>query len=68
MNYHIYNPITFLYETTVEADSPPANSTTGNLPEQTEFYTIAFIGEQWVSVLRPAFKIVDNEIILAEDV
>lgn len=67
MKYHKYNPQTFLYETTIEADSPPANSTTGNLPEETEFYTIAFIDKQWVSVLRPTFKIVDNEIILSED-
>lgn len=62
MQYHKYDPVTRLYLESVEADEAPENSVPGPLPEQTTHYTLAYKGEAWVSVLRPEFEIVNNEV------
>ena len=62
MIFHTYDPITRLYIETIDIDSQPENSVEGKLPELTEFYTVARIDDTWVSVLRPEFEIINNEI------
>jgi hypothetical protein len=62
MKYHKYDPVTKLYVETVDAILKPKNSVAGNLPDQTEHYTLAYMGDKWVSVLRPEFEIVDDTI------
>ena len=62
MLYHKYDPETLLYVESVETEEQPENSVAGNLPDQTDHYTIAYIEESWVSVLRPELEIVDNKI------
>jgi hypothetical protein len=63
MQYHKYDAQTFLYVETVEAEEQPENSVSGVLPDQTEYYTLAFIDGVWVSVLRPNFQIIDSQIV-----
>ena len=63
MQYHKYDAQTFLYVETVEAEQQPENSVGGVLPEETEYYTLAFIDGVWVSVLRPELEIIDNQIV-----
>jgi hypothetical protein len=62
MLYHKYDPQTLLYVESVEADKQPEHSIGGDLPDQTEHYTLAHIDGAWVSVLRPEFEIIDNTI------
>lgn len=62
MNYHKYDPVTGVYQETVDVDLQPENSVSGRLPDITEFYTVAFINDEWVSVLKPEYEIVDNVI------
>jgi hypothetical protein len=62
MKYHKYNPKTLLYIESIEAEEQPENSVAGDLPDETEHYTLARVGEAWVSVLRPEYEIVDNKI------
>lgn len=61
--YHIYDSTTFLYKETVTADVAPENSVEGFLPEQTEYYSIAYIDGSWVSVVNPKYEIVDNQFV-----
>jgi hypothetical protein len=63
MKFHKYDPQTFLYVETVEAEQQPEHSVEGYLPGETEYYTIAFLDGVWVSVLRPEFEIIDNQIV-----
>jgi hypothetical protein len=62
MLYHKYDPETLLYVESIEADEQPEHSVAGFLPDQTDHYTVAFVDDQWVSVLRPELEIVDNKI------
>jgi hypothetical protein len=62
MKYHKYNPDTLLFVESVEFEEQPEHSVAGDLPDQTEHYTLARIDNAWVSVLRPEFEIVDNQI------
>jgi hypothetical protein len=62
MLFHKFDPITKIYTESVEADVQPEHSTDKALPEITEHYTVAFIDDEFVSVLKPELQIVDNEI------
>jgi hypothetical protein len=62
MKYHVYDPNTLLYIESIETEEQPENSVAGDLPDETEHYTLARVGEAWVSVLRPEYEIVDNKI------
>ena len=62
MLYHKYDPDNLLYVESIEADEQPEYSVAGSLPDQTDHYTVAFVDDQWVSVLRPELEIVDNKI------
>lgn len=53
MIYHRYDPATGLFIESIESSDQPENAISGDLPEQTDKYTVAFIGGQWVSVIRP---------------
>lgn len=64
MLYHRFDAETKIYVESVEAEDKPENSVSGVLPDITEYYTVAFIDEQWVSVLKPELKIIDNKIEL----
>lgn len=64
MMYHKFDPETKIYTESVESDSQPEHSTIKVLPEITEYYTVAFIENKWVSVLKPEFEIIANEIKL----
>ena len=63
MKYHKYDPVTFLYVETVEAEEQPVNSVGGDLPEITEFYTIAYINGDWTSVVSQKYEIIDNQFV-----
>jgi hypothetical protein len=52
MTFHKYDPDTRLYIESVEAEEQPSNSVEGYLPEMTDLYTLAFIENEWVSVLK----------------
>lgn len=52
MIFHKYDPDTKIYIESVEAEEQPDNSVAGDLPEMTDFYTLAFIENEWVSVLK----------------
>jgi hypothetical protein len=67
MLYHKIDPETKIYIESVEADEQPENSVGGNLPDITEHYTVAFIDNQWASVLKKEFEVVDNMIQLKEE-
>jgi len=62
MKFHKYDPNTFLFIETVESEEQPQNAVQGELPDQTEHYTLAHIDGEWVSVLRPEFEVVGNDI------
>ncbi len=62
MLFHKFDPVTNIYTESVEADVQPEHSTDKALPEITEHYTVAFIDDEFVSVLKPELQIVDNEI------
>jgi len=62
MKYHKYDLDTLLFVESVESEEQPEHSVAGDLPDQTEHYTLARIDDPWVSVLRPEFEIVDNQI------
>lgn len=62
MLFHKFDPITKIHVESVESDLQPEHSTNKSLPEITEHYTVAFINEEWVSILKPEFEIVDNKI------
>ena len=66
MIFHKYDPVTFLYLESVEVEGHLEGATSDPLPEQTEYYTLAYLDNQWVSVLRPEYQIVDNKIVLIE--
>ena len=52
MIFHKYDANTKLYVESVEAEEQPDNSVAGFLPEMTDFYTLAFIENEWVSILK----------------
>jgi hypothetical protein len=52
MTFHKYDSGTKIYTESVEAEERPDNSVGGFLPEMTDFYTLAFIENEWVSVLK----------------
>lgn len=63
MKYHKYDADTGIYIETIESGidgSIPNYSVAGNLPEETEYYTIAYINNEWVSVVRPEYIISEN--------
>ena len=60
MKYHKYDSKTGMYLETVEAEKQPKNSVGGDLPDQTEYYTIAYLNGEWVSVVRPKYEIRDD--------
>lgn len=62
MLYHKFDAETKIYIESVQAEERPENSVSGALPDITEHYTVAFIDEQWVSVLKPELEIIDNNI------
>ena len=62
MLFHKFDSSSKIYTESVEAESQPENSTDKALPEITEHYTVAFLDEEWVSVLKPELQIIDNEI------
>lgn len=62
MLYHKFDADTKIYLETVEADEQPENSVAGELPDITEHYTVAFMDDQWFSVLKPELEIVENKI------
>ena len=64
MLFHKFDPVTKIHTESIESGFQPEHSTTKILPEITEKYTVAFIDDEWVSVLRPEFEIVDNKIEL----
>jgi hypothetical protein len=64
MLFHKFDAETKIYIESIEADEQPENSVAGLLPDITEHYTVAFIDDQWVSVLKPELEIVDNKIEL----
>jgi hypothetical protein len=66
MKYHKYDPQTLLYVETIESEQQPENSISGELPEITEFYTVAFINDEWISVLKSEYEIIDNQIVKKE--
>lgn len=66
MLFHKFDPITKIHVESVESDLQPEHSTDKPLPEITEQYTVAFIDEEWVSVLKPNLVIIDNQIKEAE--
>ena len=66
MLYHRFDAETKIYLDTIEAEEQPENSVSGVLPDITEHYTVAFIGDEWVSVLKPEYEILDNKIELKQ--
>jgi hypothetical protein len=66
MLYHRFDAETKIYLDTIEAEEQPENSVSGALPDITEHYTVAFIDNQWMSVLKPDFEIIDNKIELKQ--
>jgi hypothetical protein len=64
MKYNIYDSITGIYKKSIELDYQPEFSVTGHLPEETQYYTIAYINNEWVSVVRPEYEIIDDNFVL----
>ena len=62
MIFHKFDLETNIYTGSEDLEEQPENSTSGSLPETTEFYTIALIEGEIVSVLRPEFTIIDEVI------
>lgn len=67
MLFHKFDLETNLYVESVELESQPENSTDTPLPEMTEHYTIALIEGSMVSVLKPEFEVINNEIVFKQD-
>lgn len=63
MLIHHYDPITKIYTHSEESESLVDNSTDLSLPELTYYYTVAFIDNKWVSVLKPGFEVQNNIIV-----
>ena len=66
MLFHKFDAETKIFIESIESEEQPDNSTDKILPEITEHYTVAFIDDEWVSVLKPTFEIVENKIELKE--
>ena len=66
MLFHKFDPDTKIFIESVESETQPENSTDKDLPEITESYTVAFVNEAWISVLKPELEIVDNLIVPKE--
>lgn len=66
MLFHKFDAETKIFIESIESEEQPENSTDKILPEITEHYTVAFIDDEWVSVLKPTFEIVENKIELKE--
>lgn len=66
MLYHKFDAETKVYTESVEAEGQPESSTDKKLPEITEQYTVAFINDEWISVLKPELEIVNNKITSKE--
>lgn len=66
MKYHLIDINTGIYISTIDEDIKPSNSVEGYLPEQTEYYTIAYINNEWVSVVRPEYFQTDDGFILKD--
>lgn len=67
MIYHKFDADSKIYIESVESEEQPENSVSGDLPDITEHYTIAFINNEWFSVLRPELQIIDGKIIKIEE-
>ena len=68
MLFHKFDAETKIFIESIESEEQPENSTDKILPEITEHYTVAFIDDEWVSVLKPTFEIVENKIELKETI
>lgn len=68
MIYHKFDADSKIYIESIESEEQPENSVSGVLPDTTEHYTIAFINNEWLSVLRPELQIIDNKIVKIEEV
>ena len=66
MMYHKFDADSKIYIESVESEEQPENSVSGVLPDITEHYTIAFINNEWFSVLRPELQIIDDKIVKIE--
>ncbi len=67
MLWHKYDPATKIYIDSVESSEQPENSVGGNLPEVTQHYTVAYIDDEWVSVIRPEYEVIDNKLSLKQE-
>lgn len=68
MLFHKFDAETKIFTESVELEEQPEHSTNKSLPDITTHYTVAFIDNEWVSVLKPEFEIVDNKIELKETI
>jgi hypothetical protein len=66
MLFHKFDADTKIFIESIESEEQPENSALGSLPDITEHYTVAFIGDEWVSVLKPESEILDNKIKLKQ--
>jgi hypothetical protein len=64
MLYHKIDPETGLYIESVESEEKPEGFVEGNLPEATEHYTLAYVNDEWISVLKKEYEIINNSIKL----
>ena len=67
MLWHKYDSVTKIYIDSVESNEQPENSVGGNLPEVTQHYTVAYIDDEWVSVIRPEYEVIDNKLSLKQE-
>lgn len=67
MIYYKYDSQTLIYTETVETNLKPENSTDKKIPEITEYYTPAFINNEWICVVNPKYEIVNNEFVRKQD-
>jgi hypothetical protein len=68
MLIHHVDPITKIYTHSEELEAEVENSTSLQLPEITEHYTVALIDGEFVSVLKPDRQVINNEIIVDEPI
>ena len=68
MKFHKYDPETKVYIETVDADEQPENSVGGFLPEETKYYTLAYIEDTWVSVIRDEYEVTEDGFKLKNEV
>ena len=66
MKFHKYDSVNFLYIETLESEYQPENSVTGYLPEITEYYSIAYMDGEWVSVVNPKYEIINDQFVKKE--